>query len=94
VRHAVWVRRGPGEREVTVLSSLCPHLGCPVNWQAERAEFFCPCHGGAFDPAGRNVAGPPPRALDALEFEVRTGRLWVRWQEFKSGVAERVAVRT
>jgi Rieske Fe-S protein len=94
VRHAVWVRRGAGEQDVTVLSSLCPHLGCLVNWRPAGAQFFCPCHGGVFDADGRNVAGPPPRPLDALECAVRAGHLWVRWQSFKSGVAERVPVRS
>jgi hypothetical protein len=30
--------------------------------------------------------------MDPLEFEVRQGRLWVRWQDFKIGVPERIAV--
>jgi Rieske Fe-S protein len=90
-KHAVWVRRqGEGERDVTVLSTICPHLGCPVNWHPDESRFVCPCHGGLFDAAGRQTGGPPPRPMDPLEFEVREGRLWVRWQEFKSGVAERL----
>jgi hypothetical protein len=28
--------------------------------------------------------------MDPLEYEVRAGRLWVRWQDFKIGVAERI----
>ena len=94
VRHAVWVRRGRGDRDVTILSSTCPHLGCPVNWRPDPAQFFCPCHGGIFDADGRPVAGPPPCAMDPVDFEVRAGRLWLRWQEFRSGGAERVPVRT
>jgi nitrite reductase/ring-hydroxylating ferredoxin subunit len=91
--HAVWVRReAHGEPGVAVLSTLCPHLGCPINWRPEQGQFHCPCHGGLFDDAGRRTAGPPPRGMDPLEFEVRDGRLWVRWQEFKIGVAERVPV--
>ena len=93
VRHAIWVRRhGQGERDLSVLSSICPHLGCPVNWQPDQSRFFCPCHGGMVDAAGDRTGGPPPRAMDSLEYEVRAGRLWVRWQEFKIGVAERTPV--
>lgn len=93
VRHSVWVkRRGEGDREITVLSSICPHLGCPINWIADQSQFFCPCHGGIFDTDGRHTGGPPPRAMDPLEYEVRAGRLWVRWQDFKIGVADRVPV--
>jgi menaquinol-cytochrome c reductase iron-sulfur subunit len=91
VKHAVWVRREAGER-VTVLSSICPHLGCPIGWQGDRSRFACPCHGGVFDPSGRQTAGPPPRSMDPLEHEVRAGRVWVRWQDFKIGVKDRVPV--
>lgn len=93
VRHAVWVRRqGEGDKGITVLSSICPHLGCPINWHPDQSQFVCPCHGGIFAVDGRQIGGPPPRSMDPLEFEVRAGRLWVRWQEFKIGVAERVPV--
>jgi Rieske Fe-S protein len=93
VRHAVWVRRqDEGQQGITVLSSICPHLGCPVNWHPDETRFFCPCHGGIFDADGRQTGGPPPRSMDPLEFEVRAGRLWVRWQDFKIGVADRVPV--
>ena len=94
VRHAIWVfRRGPGDQEIIVFSSICPHLGCPVNWQPEQSRFFCPCHGGIFNTEGRQTGGPPPRSLDPLEYEVRAGRLLVRWQDFKIGVAERTPAR-
>jgi Rieske Fe-S protein len=93
VRHAVWVRRqGEGQQGITVFSSICPHLGCPINWHPDREQFNCPCHGGVFDATGRHTAGPPPRSMDPLEFEIRGGHLWVRWQDFKIGVAERTAV--
>jgi len=91
VRHAIWVRR-QGDQEVIVLSSICPHLGCPVNWQPDQTRFYCPCHGGIFDVSGQHAGGPPPRSMDPLEFEFRTGRLWVRWQDFKIGVAQRIPV--
>jgi Rieske Fe-S protein len=93
VRHAVWVRRqGESDKGITVLSSICPHLGCPINWHPDQAEFICPCHGGIFNADGQHTGGPPPRSMDPLEFEVRAGRLYVRWQDFKIGVPERVPV--
>ncbi len=92
-RRSVWVRRAEqGAPKIEVLSPICPHLGCPINWQAERQQFLCPCHGGIFDPRGQLVSGPPPRSMDPLDFEVRNGRLWVRWQDFKIGVPGRVSV--
>jgi Rieske Fe-S protein len=92
-RHAIWVRvQEVGDQAITVLSSICPHLGCPINWHPEESRFFCPCHGGVFDASGKHIAGPPPRGMDALDFEVRAGRLWVRWQDFKIGIPERISV--
>jgi Rieske Fe-S protein len=93
VRQAIWVRRhGDGDRDVSVLSSICPHMGCLVNWYPDKGQFACPCHGGIFQTDGQHVAGPPPRRMDALDFEVRGGRLFVRWQDFKIGVPQRTPV--
>src|SRR5512146_696789 len=36
---------------VVVLSMICTHLGCQVQWQEGKAEFYCPCHQGKFDRA-------------------------------------------
>jgi len=37
--------------------------------------FGCPCHGGQYDQEGNRTAGPPVRALDRYEFEIRNGNL-------------------
>jgi menaquinol-cytochrome c reductase iron-sulfur subunit len=93
VGRAVWVRRnGTGDEAFTILSPLCPHLGCPINWSSGQSQFVCPCHGGTFNANGKVIAGPPPRDMDNLNFEVRAGRLWVQWQDFKIGARERVPV--
>jgi menaquinol-cytochrome c reductase iron-sulfur subunit len=95
IRHGVWVRRSKDpNRPVEVLSPICPHLGCPLNWHPDQAEFVCPCHGGTFNAQGRHLAGPPPRSMDPLDYRVENGRLFIRWQDFKVGVAERVPVST
>ena len=39
------------------------------------AGFGCPCHGGQYDTEGNRTAGPPVRALDRFNFEIRKGRL-------------------
>jgi Rieske Fe-S protein len=92
-RHSIWVRRnGDTDQDISVRSSICPHLGCPVNWDPAKHQFLCPCHGGVFDLLGKRISGPPPRSLDPLEFQVRSGKLWVRWQDFKIGVDKPIEV--
>ena len=39
------------------ISAVCTHLGCNVA-QEEGRGFACPCHGSAFDEAGRVRNGP------------------------------------
>jgi Rieske Fe-S protein len=48
------------------LSSVCPHLGCQVFWEAAKDRFFCPCHNGVFDASGKATAGPPAEANQTL----------------------------
>ena len=45
--------------EIVALSNVCPHLGCKVHWEDDKQRFYCPCHGGEFDPSGKATAGPP-----------------------------------
>src|SRR3989337_1842210 len=36
----------------SALSAICTHLGCIVEWQEDKQQIFCPCHGAAFDIKG------------------------------------------
>lgn len=59
-----------------VISAVCTHLGCTVQWR-ER-EFECPCHGSHFLPDGTVVSGPAPRPLPWFAVSVAPdGRLEV-----------------
>jgi menaquinol-cytochrome c reductase iron-sulfur subunit len=91
--HSVWVRRdGDGPGDIRVLSPICSHRGCAVNWKPERKAFVCPCHGGKFDVDGKRQAGPPSRSLDPLEFQIAEGQLLVHWQDFQQGTPTPVPV--
>jgi cytochrome b6-f complex iron-sulfur subunit len=68
---AVAVRKRGGE--VVVLSAVCTHLGCIVQWRKDRQDFLCPCHAGMFTADGEVVSGPPPAALPKLPFTVADG---------------------
>lgn len=51
---------------ILVMVGLCTHLGCIPDYRPEAASgnllapgFFCPCHGSAYDIAGRVYKGVP-----------------------------------
>lgn len=90
---SVWALvKGTAPDDITVLSPICPHLGCPISWLAAKSDFVCPCHGSIFDADGGMVSGPSPRAMDRLEFQIREGHLWVRWQDFYTGAKDKLSV--
>lgn len=72
---AVLVRKRGGE--LAAFSAVCTHLGCIVQWQQERQQFLCPCHGGLFSADGAVVAGPPPKPLQKLPLAVANGVITV-----------------
>lgn len=51
-------------------SLTCTHLGCTVEWQTSKKEFYCPCHDGRFDEFGEVVAGPPPIPLEQIAVRI------------------------
>ena len=77
---------------IKVFSPICTHLGCHYNWDAQRGQFVCPCHGSIFTPEGKVVGGPAPRPLDTLPWKVEKGVLYVRWERFEPGVAQKVQI--
>ncbi len=71
---------GPTAEDFLALSSVCPHLGCQVHWEAQEQRFFCPCHNGAFDSQGMPLSGPPKAANQSLvrfPLKVEEGLLYV-----------------
>ncbi len=57
--------------ELRAFAARCTHLSCIVQYAPEQQRIACACHGGWFDLAGRNVAGPPPRPLPAFTVNTR-----------------------
>lgn len=80
------------DNSLRAFHSSCPHLGCAVKWEGHR--YYCPCHNSAFAKDGAVIApSASARALDTLAVEVRAeGEVWVRFQNFKAGIKEKVAV--
>ena len=81
------------ETEIVAFHSACPHLGCAVEFRDESSVFYCPCHDSSFAKSGEVVGKSPSlRGLDTLEVELRGREVWVKFQTFKAGIREKVAV--
>jgi menaquinol-cytochrome c reductase iron-sulfur subunit len=82
------------EKTVQAFNSSCPHLGCAVTWRKEKSDYYCPCHDSSFARDGVVVGdSPSARGLDTLTVEIRGGgEVWVRFQDFKAGVKEKIPV--
>ncbi|MFO7768564.1 MAG: Rieske (2Fe-2S) protein [bacterium] len=65
------------EGEFRAFLATCTHLSCTVEYRSDLTRIYCACHDGRFDLNGRNVSGPPPRPLPALEVQVREGDVLV-----------------
>jgi Rieske Fe-S protein len=68
-RPGVLVRTPAGE--LRAFSAVCTHLNCTVQYRPDLSHIWCACHNGHFDLNGKNIAGPPPRPLEALVVNVR-----------------------
>lgn len=55
------------EGSFRAFAATCTHLSCIVEYRKDKHLIWCNCHNGAFDLQGKNVAGPPPRPLEAFK---------------------------
>ncbi len=96
---SIWLRR-IGDGPIVAFNSVCPHLGCSVNYRRAEGDFFCPCHTSAFALDGKKTNEIPPRDMDALEVAMRTNgqddpsgvEIWVRYQNFRRATSEKIAI--
>jgi Rieske Fe-S protein len=97
----VWLIRDSssgGVEQVRCLQTICPHLGCGIDFVPGRQAFSCPCHASEFSTDGKSLFGPSPRNMDELECKVgeedENGQRWVevRYKEFQPGTAQQSEV--
>ncbi|MDA1051367.1 MAG: Rieske 2Fe-2S domain-containing protein [Planctomycetota bacterium] len=80
---------------VRVFNTTCPHAGCSV--ECNGTAYECPCHSSSFNlngtksVSGSGRANPSPRDMDALDYEVRDGEIWVDFKNFYTGRDEKKA---
>lgn len=59
------------------VAAACTHLGCIVEWDAERKQIHCPCHAANFDLNGNVLGGPAPKPLPVYAATVQEGQIIV-----------------
>jgi Rieske Fe-S protein len=88
---SAWVVKINGK--LTAFSTVCPHLGCAVDYEAASGKFKCPCHRSAFNhETGAIEDGPAPRPLDTLEVKDDGGLVSIQYQRYKQGVPDKQIV--
>lgn len=67
-------RTKEGKKNWLITLGVCTHLGCVPLGAGEGENkgpfggYFCPCHGSAYDTAGRIRSGPAPQNLHVPEY--------------------------
>ncbi len=88
--NGVWLFTEDGEK-FKAYNGHCTHLGCSYLYDKEHKTFLCPCHRGQFDvKTGAVLAGPPPRPLDELPVEIRDSAVFVKYEDFRLGIAQKI----
>ncbi|MHB1285706.1 MAG: QcrA and Rieske domain-containing protein [Leptospirales bacterium] len=76
---------------LTVLSPICPHLGCSPQWIENKKLFICPCHHSIYELNGNRISGPAPRPMDTLPVKIgKDGEILIMYEQFKIGIPEKV----
>ena len=81
---SAWVVEAGGK--LIALSTVCPHLGCGIDYDEAKGKFLCACHKSWFTLDGGIDEGPSPRAMDTLELQVEEQLVSIRYQRFKQGI--------
>lgn len=85
------------EQRVDAFTTVCPHLGCAVNFTGttEGIAFLCPCHGGKFDIQGNRAephSNPAPRGMDSLPVQRKPNNpdiIQVQYKNFIQNIADK-----
>lgn len=90
----VWLIRRGGDK-VEAYTTICPHLGCSINYEEKVKEFICPCHGGTWDLKCQRVdqagkTNPAPRDMDQLECRIEGDEVLVKYENFIQGLEHKV----
>lgn len=55
------------QQQLHIVSAVCPHMKCIVNWNNAEKTWDCPCHGSRFTIEGQVIEGPATANLKKKE---------------------------
>jgi Rieske Fe-S protein len=98
VGRAWLIRKGA---DLTAFTTICPHLGCSINFVKDAKLFICPCHNGTFELDGHRKEGttmtnPAPRGMDKLPWRrdpADPEMVQIKYENFVPGL-DRPVVKT
>ena len=63
---------------VYAIDSVCTHQGCAVDWDGDKKQIICPCHGSAFKADGTVITGPASKPLNSYEAKLEGDAILIR----------------
>jgi Rieske Fe-S protein len=87
-----WLVKSEMDGNLRAFSTVCPHLGCGVDWNDAQRRFVCPCHDSFFSLDGKVITGPSPRDLDELEVVTEAADVKVVYRRYRVGIPKKVEV--
>ncbi len=64
--HKIGVYRNEND-EIFSVNTICPHLGCQLEWNIDELSWDCPCHGSRFDYKGNIINNPSIKNLENID---------------------------
>ena len=63
------------QNKIKAFSTVCPHLGCQIEWNDNENTWDCPCHGSRFESDGSLKRGPAKRGLDPVTIQTNDNNI-------------------
>ncbi len=65
------IRDPENTSKLLAVNPICPHQGCTADWNADKKNIVCSCHGSTFSAMGEVIKGPASKPLKRYEAEIK-----------------------
>ena len=69
---------GANANNLFAVEPLCTHQACTVQWEGEKREFGCGCHGSRFSADGKVTKGPATKPLTSYAAKIEGDTVLVK----------------